>query len=105
MPDSIAKIIGKLTGVLLAVTLAFYFLLNILPSFAKEVINSNLEGRELMVAALIVLMFFIVGIWAYAIRAFTKTETQVRNRENFSRVDSSRQEGGSEEEIRRMSNI
>lgn len=105
MHNSIYKAIGKLTGVLLAVTLAFYFLLNILPSFAKEIIKSDLEGRELMVGALILLMFFIVAIWAYAIWAFTKTETQSTEERTALRSSLEDSQQGHEEEIRRMSNI
>lgn len=105
MLESIAKVIGKLTGVLLAVTLAFYFLLNILPSFAKEIIHSDLEGRELMVGALILLMFFIVGIWAYAIRAFTKTEIKSVQARPSLNISQERSQETSEQEIQRMSNI
>ncbi|HUJ11653.1 MAG TPA: hypothetical protein VL171_16710 [Verrucomicrobiae bacterium] len=74
--SEIAKVIGKLSGALLAVTLALYFLLNIIPTFAKEVIDSNLKCREFMVASLILLMFMITVIWAYAIRVFSKNEVQ-----------------------------
>ncbi len=105
MVEGIAKAIGKLTGVLLAVTLAFYFLLNILPGFAKEIIQSNLEGREFMVGALILLMFFIVGIWAYAIRAFTRTEVQSSQKALPSLSGGDRSQKQVELEIKRMSNI
>jgi len=105
MLESITKAIGKLTGVLLAVTLAFYFLLNIIPGFAKEIIQSDLEGREFMVGALILLMFFIVVIWAYAIRAFTRTEVQSAQQELPRFTGDDRSQNQVEQEIQRMSNI
>ena len=104
--DDIVKAIGKLSGVLLAVTLAFYFLLNILPGFAKEIIHSDLPGREFMVCALILLMFVIVVIWGYAIFHFVRREA-LPNRSATSTAfpPNSPEHKTTEEEIKKMSEI
>ncbi len=63
---------SKLSRVLLAVTIAVYVLLGIFPGVIREVIGSNMSGREHMVGGFIFLALVIVLVWAYAIRYFTR---------------------------------
>jgi len=104
----VLNVIAKLSGVLLAVTLVLYFIINTIPALVREIASSDMNGREYLIGALILLMFTIVVIWGYAIWAFTRSETRATAREEGSVTTPQIQEVQEEsrqpdEEIKKMS--
>lgn len=106
----VLKGIAKLSGVLLAVTLVLYFIINTIPALVREIASSDMNGREYMIGALVFLMFTIVAIWGYAIWAFTRSETRTASREEGSvtapQIQQVQEESRQpEQEIEKMSKI
>lgn len=99
------RVIGKLSGVLLAVTIALYFIVNALPRFAELVIQSDMVGREYMVGALIFLGFVIILIWGIAIVAFSRKERSTSPDVLRRSPDSRPPDNERSDQIRRMSEL
>lgn len=96
------KNIAKLSGGLLAVTLAVLTVIWILPRLIHEILVSTIKGREVFVGAIVLLMGAIVLVWALAVRTFARSETQPRPPKPVESTGDSKRE---EEEVKRMSKL